>query len=137
MVTFDRIKVVSPFLGVVTDLVADHYEVIQKGKYDKQWYYKSKSSDTLPLPFDLFIKIDHSKNELVLELPAKLLADNYPNLISLSNISELIDNLEKVGLITIDFTQWFKTAQMLAVDITSDYGITLDEKDYRCNCRSN
>ena len=61
MLTFDRIKVISPFLGIVTDLVADHYEVIQKGKFDIQWYYRSKYSDTLPLPFDLYVKIDHAK----------------------------------------------------------------------------
>lgn len=48
------------------------------------------------------IKIDHSKNDLQLELSAKILLDDYYKLINLDTIEQVFDTVNRSGIVTID-----------------------------------
>lgn len=46
---------------------------------------------------NLLIKIDYIKSEVIIEFTGKILGSRYPELISLNNIGQCFQNIEKLG----------------------------------------
>lgn len=122
MLKFDRLKTVSP-IDIVKDLDFKFFDNIEYNNRILRWEFDStddKHFDLDLLPFKLYIKLDWVKKELVLDIPAKLLYKDYPKLISFDTAELLIANLNSLGIISVNFSDWYEKSKIIACDITKD-----------------
>jgi hypothetical protein len=83
-------------------------EVIQKHQYNT-----NKESS-------LYIKIDYSNNELVIQFTGKILKDRYPELINKNNIRNCFENINKMGICELDIDSIIQDAEVMLCDVTKD-----------------
>ena len=66
------------------------------------------------------IKIDYIKREVVTEFSAKILGEDYPQLISKDTIHKCFQNINRKGIGAFDIDKMIKTAQVVSCDVTKD-----------------
>ena len=112
MLTFDRLKVISPIHSIhLTDEEA--YEKIVKGGELIALLYEQA------LPFKLRLRIDYRKGEVSTEFSGKVLGHDYPRLISRDNIRECFTNIEQLGLCVFDMDMMLDSA-VVSCDVSKD-----------------
>ena len=81
MQTFDRLKIVAAIDAI--DVVNENLFVktLVNDNVVSMKYYRET-------PSKLMIKVDYASGEMVMEFTGKILAHNYPHLISMVNIEE-------------------------------------------------
>ena len=129
MVKFDKIKV-SANLDCVKDFNADSFLVEEQNGIISALKYKSSNPRLFQLPFNLSIDLNFISDEVILNIPAKLLGINYPKLISIQTIEECINKLHEINLVEIDYHMLLTSAEILSVDVTKDIITTLTNIDY-------
>ncbi len=112
MLTFDRLKVISPIHSIhLTDEEA--FEKIVKGGELVALLYEQA------LPFKLRLRIDYRKGEVSTEFTGKVLGHDYPRLISRDNIRECFTNIEQLGLCVFDMDMMLDSA-VVSCDVSKD-----------------
>lgn len=108
----DRLKVVMPLECVE---IVDKSVFICKvqGKQLLNMMYKRM------IPSLLDIKLDYENFEAVIEFTGKILGSRYPELIRLTNIKQCIDNINALGIISIDRNE-ISHAKVVKCDLTTD-----------------
>ena len=101
MVTFDRIKV-SADINCVETFQTQHFHEQCNKNFLNSASFQAVNSNSLFLPFKLEVRFNFSKNELIMDLPAKILKDDYHKLLSEETIEKVISSLQAENLITID-----------------------------------
>jgi hypothetical protein len=86
-------------------------------------YYSAK--DDKSIPYDLFIGINHNSQSLTLEFSSKVLLDDYPKLITQATFRQCLDNINKLGICTIDIDRIVSDCYFSKVHITNDIDYTL------------
>lgn len=112
MLTFDRLKIVSPLsnIEIVND---DKFEkVMVNGSVVLLKYYQTS-------PFLLDVKIDYQEQELVIEFTGKVLGKDYPKLISITTISQCFENINSLGFCKINI-EGMMDADVVKCDVTND-----------------
>ena len=86
-------------------------------------YYNSKNDKSIP--FDLYIGVSYTSQSLTLEFSSKVLLDDYPKLITRTTFRESLENINKLGICTIDVDKIVSDCYFSKVHITNDIDYTL------------
>lgn len=90
MITLDKLKFTSN-LNNITILDDSKYDVKTKDGVVKEMSF------TMTEPYELYVEADYQSYELVIEFTAKVLRENYPQLINKENIRQCLDNINALG----------------------------------------
>ena len=114
MNTFDKLKLFAPINSI---RVTDESAFVQQYKHgvltSLQYHTDEKK------PYTLFIKIDYTKNNAVLEFTGKILQSDYPKLISKETIEKCFENINAMGFCEI-VTDLMMEAEVYKCDVTKD-----------------
>ena len=112
MLTFDKLKIVTKLEYIK---IEDEYafEKIVRGDILSSLKYH------LPQP-SLYIEIDYIENELVIEFSGKILFHRYKELISLNTIRECFENINSLGVCTLNIDAILLDAEVVKCDVTKD-----------------
>lgn len=86
-------------------------------------YYSSK--DDKSIPFDLYIGVSYTRQSVTLEFSSKILLDDYPKLITRTTFRQCLENINKLGICTIDVDRIVSDCSFSKVHITNDIDYTL------------
>lgn len=86
-------------------------------------YYSSK--DDKSIPFDLYIGESYTRQSVTLEFSSKILLDDYPKLITRTTFRQCLENINKLGICTIDVDRIVSDCSFSKVHITNDIDYTL------------
>lgn len=129
-ITLDRIKIKAN----------NKYLLEKKVKFNEQYqkstgrligeYYSSK--DDWDIPFNVYVAVSYPKQTLTLEFSSKILKEHYPLLISRETIDECLDNLNQLGLCTIDVNGILESGCITSMDVTTDVPFDLSNEVLDC-----
>lgn len=127
MQTFDRLKIVAAIDAI--DVVNENLFVktLVNDNVVSMKYYRET-------PSKLMIKVDYASGEMVMEFTGKILAHNYPHLISMVNIEECFRNIESLGFCRFDMDLLMRS-EVVSCDVTKDVKCT-DVKKVQSYIRS-
>lgn len=127
MQTFDRLKIVAAIDAI--DVVNENVFVktLVNDNVVSMKYYRET-------PSKLMIKVDYASGEMVMEFTGKILAHNYPHLISMVNIEECFRNIESLGFCRFDMDLLMRS-EVVSCDVTKDVKCT-DVKKVQSYIRS-
>ena len=113
MITFDKLKIVFP-IEAITILDDSKFEttIVNDIVLAKKFYQER--------PYMLMIKIDYKNFEAVIEFSGKVLGKDYKKLISNETIQQCFDNLNNIGLFTLDVESIMTLGQVVKCDVTKD-----------------
>lgn len=109
MITFDKLKI-SSRIEYVTNINLNNFEKDKKGNL----MYKQK------VPYLLTIKINYSMPEVFIEFTGKVLGKQYPQLISLDTIRQCFENINALGICTLDIDNLINDSVVCSCDVTTD-----------------
>ena len=113
-ITFDRLRLSIPNDFVtVTDNTAFTTTISGEGVIKRTQFEQTS-------PFFYRIIRENGKNSTIVEFSGKSLLEDYPSLISYSNVNQCIENINKYGVCIIATEQALQTAYVLQCDVTSD-----------------
>ncbi|MDR2993263.1 MAG: hypothetical protein LBV11_05430 [Bacillus cereus] len=100
-------------------------------------YYYSKNDKLIP--FDLYIGVSYPSQSLTLEFSSKILLDDYPKLITQTTFKQCLENINKLGICTIDVDKIVNDCYFSKVHITNDidYTLTNDKLSLLNSCVGN
>lgn len=127
MQTFDRLKIVAAIDAI--DVVNENVFVktfVNDNVVSMKYYRET--------PSKLMIKVDYASGEMVMEFTGKILAHNYPHLISMVNIEECFRNIESLGFCRFDMDLLMRS-EVVSCDVTKDVKCT-DVKKVQSYIRS-
>ena len=90
MITLDKLKFTSN-LNNITILDESKFDVKTKDGVVKEMSF------TMTEPYELYVEADYQSYELVIEFTAKVLIENYPQLINKENIKQCLNNINALG----------------------------------------
>lgn len=125
-IKFDRFRLSLPS-DLVEILNADEFTHVSKGGVVTHHKYEQKN------PFYYQIMIDTTRNRTYLEFSGKSLLENYPDLISTSNISECFANINHYEICHIDPTVAVEYATVCQCDVTADISYSGSMRDLHNN----
>lgn len=100
-------------------------------------HYNSK--DDKLIPYDLYIGISYTSQSLTLEFSSKILLDDYSKLITRTTFRQCLENINKLGICTIDVDKIVNDCYFSKVHITNDinYMLTNDKLNLLNSCVGN
>lgn len=122
-ITFDRLRLSIPS-DLVTIIDQSFFTTTISGKGEIKRIQFEQTS-----PFFYRVIKESGKSTTTVEFNGKSLLDAYPSLISYSNVSQCIENINKQGVCYVDSEQTLKTAYVLQCDVTSDVPCKYTIKD--------
>ncbi len=112
----------------------DRIKLLTKANYVSWMCPKLVNSATRPNtinqkhPFNLFMHLRPDRNEAIIEFSAKILLDEYVNLISADTIRQCFENIIELGYCSMDIDNILIDSKILSCDVTLDIeGISLPE----------
>lgn len=121
-VTFDRIMFKIPL-----EYLEDMSNVSFLGTMTPSGIYINKIYKQTH-PYSMWIKVDYSKNEVIINVSAKCLQGDYSKLISKQTFSKLVDNINDTGIIKINSSDIIYNSEVLSCDVTDDRAETLTKQ---------
>lgn len=109
MITFDKLKIASK-LTYIDNINIEEFEKDKKGNL----LYKQAK------PFMLTIKVNYDMPEVFIEFTGKVLGKQYPQLISLDTIRQCLENINAMGICSIDIDGFLEDSEVCACDVTTD-----------------
>ena len=79
------------------------------------------------IPFNVFIATNYIHQTLEIEFSSKILLERYPELISKYTIRQCLENLNKLGICTIDVDGILNNGWVIQADITKDVDLRLTD----------
>lgn len=113
MLNFDKMKIIST-INDIDDIDGNVFIANMQGH--KLLYYKYLQSS----PFTLLILVDYLKNELVLEFTSKILLNDYKDLINVESIKQCLNEINKLGICTLNVDNIMLHGYVVKCDITKD-----------------
>lgn len=87
-------------------------------------YYSSKKDKSIP--YNLFIGINNNSQSLTLEFSSKVLLDDYPKLITQTTLRQCLENIDKLGICSIDVDRIVSDCYFDKIHITRDIDYNLN-----------
>lgn len=109
MITFDGLKISSK-VTYIMNINRSMFDEDKKGNL----MYKQK------VPFHLMIKINYAMPEVFIEFTGKVLGKQYPQLISLDTIRQCFENINALGICTLDIDNLINDSIVTSCDVTTD-----------------
>lgn len=88
-------------------------------------YYNSKKNKSIP--YNLYIGVSYTSQSLTLEFSSKILLEDYPKLITRSTFKQCLENLNKLGVCTLDIDAICEDCYFAKVHITRDLEYELSD----------
>lgn len=125
MLKIDKIKIVSNIRNI-SNINEDKFTTIIKDGCITEQKFTSLS------PYLLYIEADLREQELVIEFSSKILHNNYPHSINITNIRECLSNINALGLCHLDIDSIMEDNSVVKVDVCQD----IDYSDCKSLCKS-
>ena len=87
----------------------------------------SNSTAWAHIPFSLYIRANQLSNRMTIEFSAKLLLEDYPQLISKDTFRQCLRNMERIGLCKLDIDAICKDCEFNKLHITKDIDMRLND----------
>ena len=117
--TFDKLKL-STNLNNISDLQEDAFlTTTNNGVVISHKFVQER-------PFYVLILADMNHSELVIEFTGKVLLDDYPSLISSKTIRQCLQNINDIGVCSLNIDGILADAQVLKADVTKDVKVECD-----------
>ncbi|MBQ5807244.1 MAG: hypothetical protein IIW26_02220 [Tidjanibacter sp.] len=113
MLRFDKLKIVSNIENINSINENVFQSVIKDGKIQEQKF-------SIQSPYSLYIEADYIERELVIEFSGKILKDDYPSLIHRDNIHICLDNINELGLCSLDVESILADGVVVKADVCQD-----------------
>jgi hypothetical protein len=132
MIKLDSIKVEIP-TSCIEDISNSHnWQKIEQtdncGNINKQIKYLNKLAIGIKR-----LEINQQTDNAIIELSAKALGSNYHTGISINSISELIDNINNTGIISLNLNKTIEQSKLLKADVTDNLRVKDDVTKYLNN----
>ena len=88
-------------------------------------YYNSKSDNNVP--YNLYIAVSYTKQTLTLEFSSKALLDDYPKLITRDTFRKCLENINALGICSLDVDAICEYYHVTKCDITRDVDYLLND----------
>lgn len=125
MLKIDKIKIVSNIQNI-SNINEDKFTTIIKDGCITERKFTSLS------PYLLYIEADLQEQELVIEFSSKILLNNYPHSINITNIRECLSTINTLGLCDLDINSIIEDGGVVKVDVCKD----IDYNDCKGLCKS-
>ena len=113
MLTFDKLKIVTSINNInINNETLFTQKVINETIITKKYSVKS--------PYNLEIELNYENYELVVEFSGKILGKDYPQLISQRTIRQCFDNINALGVCSLDVEAILNDAYVVKCDVTTD-----------------
>lgn len=113
MLKFDKMKIISRIEDISN---IDESVFISNIQGDNLLYYKYHQSK----PFQLLIMVNYTNQELVLEFTGKILLNNYKDLINMNTIRQCLDEINRIGICTLNVDGIVLYSYVAKCDVTKD-----------------
>lgn len=113
MIKFDKLKIVSSIENI-SNINENEFQSIVKDGIIKEQKFSIQS------PYSLYIEADFLERELILEFSGKILKDDYPELIHVYNIHTCLNNINELGLCTLDVDGILNDGEVVKADVCRD-----------------
>lgn len=128
MMTIDSLKIQAPY-----DVLKDWNTNIVWTKTNKERAGILVNDYDIYTPPDLglkSIKLDHLKDQVTIEISAKILKDNYFDLINPNTIEQVVDEINKANVITVDKNKLIESAHCLTMDPCNNLKVSKPVNEY-------
>lgn len=89
-------------------------------------YFHSKYSPAIP--FNVYVATNNQHQTLEIEFSSKILRDRYPELISRYTIRQCLENLNQLGICTVDVDGILQHGWIIRADVTKDVKLKLTDE---------
>jgi len=113
MQCLDKLKIITS-INNIKDIDKNLFQTVIKNETIQYYKYQQKT------PSSLLIMIDYIHNELVIEFTSKVLKDNFIHLINKNNIYECLDNINKLGICTLNIDNIINNSEIVKCDPAKD-----------------
>lgn len=114
MLTFDKLKIVVQTLDCINDINTKKFNTITKNGEIAEYKYQQAT------PYLLFIEKDIADGEFIIEYTGKILGTRYNELINANNIRQCLENVNALGICTLDVDEILKEGRVVKADVTID-----------------
>ena len=114
MLTFDKLKIVIKSSKHIDNINTNKFNTIIKDDVITEYRYSQTT------PYLLYIEQDIIEDEVVIEFTGKILGADYPNLINRENIRQCLDNINALGICTLDVDGILNYGEVVKADVTKD-----------------
>lgn len=121
---FDTIKIWSKIEYFKDSIVSFSPNINPNGEHTGMHYSSKKDKS---IPYNLFIGINYNSQSLTMEFSSKVLLDDYPKLITPNTFKQCIENINKLGICTLDVGAIANDCYFSAIDITNDIDCKLTD----------
>ena len=128
MISFDRLKLVTDS-QYVTNLNQSCFLRIPRKNGD--FYYKYQQDK----PFLLVMVVHPDRQELTIEFTGKILQDDYPNLINLTNIRDCLEQIRNMKLCDLNIDAIVQDSRVCLCDVTKDIICKYPMKDIKSHIK--
>lgn len=115
-----------------------NYKYLKEMKIPFNIQYNSKNNKELgryfnskyhpEIPFNLYISTNNYHQSMEIEFSSKILKEDYPKLITRDTIRQCLENINKLGICTIDVNGILKNAWIISADVTEDVDLKLTDE---------
>ena len=113
MLTFDKLKIVTNIDYIQIDDIDRFQQTIKNNTLTELKY-------NITSPYLLYIEIDYLEKELVIEFSGKILGSDYKKLISTETIRQCFENINYLGVCSLNVEEIMKDAVVVKCDVTQD-----------------
>ena len=113
MLTFDKLKIVTNIDYIQIDDIDRFQQTIKNNTLTELKY-------NITSPYLLYIEIDYLEKELVIEFSGKILGSDYKKLISTETIRQCFENINFLGVCSLDVEAILADAIVVKCDVTQD-----------------
>lgn len=113
MLTFDKLKIVTNIDYIQIDDIDRFQQTIKNNTLTELKY-------NITSPYLLHIEIDYLEKELVIEFSGKILGSDYKKLISTETIRQCFENINDMGICTLDVEAISADSTVVKCDVTKD-----------------
>ena len=111
---FDKLKIVVESADHISNLDMSKFKtIIEDGIVSAYQYQHTKHHS-------LYIEKDIAKDEVVIEFTGKILGAHYPELINKTNIRQCLENINALGICTLDIDDILTYGKVVKADVTID-----------------
>lgn len=113
MLTFDKLKIVTNIDYIQIDDIDRFQQTIKNNTLTELKF-------NITSPYLLYIEIDYLEKELVIEFSGKILGSDYKKLISTETIKHCFENINSLGICTLDVEAILADSIVVKCDVTKD-----------------
>lgn len=114
MLKFDKLKIVVNSSNYVDNIDTNEFNTIIKDEIITQYRFQQTS------PYLLYIEKDIVDDELIIEFTGKILGPRYSELINRNNIRQCLENINALGLCSLDIDGILANGRIVKADVTID-----------------